>query len=309
MNHKLAIIIPYYKIDYFAETLESLAKQTDQRFKVYIGDDASPDSPEELLKNYKGKFNFVYKRFKDNLGSISLTKQWERCIAMMQDEEWFMILGDDDLLTENIVKDFYSNQEVFSPISNVVRFSSQGFIQETGKQGNVFHHPKLENAQDYLLRKLKGETRGSLSEYVFRTSSFQKYRFKDYFYGWTADDRAVLDFSERKPIFSINTLVRVRNSEQSITGSKRNIERLIESRKNSMKDLLIDYGDQLDENQKKIIFTIFEAQFFKSKKVSISDIFFLMKNTIKYFSLRYSLRQLKAVMYKYYNHIIIKFNN
>lgn len=294
----LAIVIPYYKIDYFAETLASLAQQTDQRFRVYIGDDASPDSPEELLKNYKAKFNFIYKRFTDNLGSISLTRQWERCIAMMQDEDWFMILGDDDLLTENVVHDFYKNLEEFSPISNVVRFSSQGFIQETGRQGEVFHHPKLENALDYLLRKLKGETRGSLSEYVFRKSSFQKYRFKDYFYGWTADDRAVLDFSEGKPIFSINTLVKVRNSEQSITGSKKNIARLIESRKNSMKDLLIDYGKQLDNSQKKFIFTIFEAQFFKSKKISFKDVFFLVKNTFKYFSFVYGIQQLKAVFFK-----------
>ena len=51
----LAIVIPYYKINYFAETLESLAKQTDHRFHVYIGDDASLHSAEELLKNYEDK--------------------------------------------------------------------------------------------------------------------------------------------------------------------------------------------------------------------------------------------------------------
>lgn len=38
----LAIVIPYYKITFFEDTLESLAHQTDKRFKVYIGDDASP---------------------------------------------------------------------------------------------------------------------------------------------------------------------------------------------------------------------------------------------------------------------------
>lgn len=37
----LAIIIPYYKFTFFEATLQSLANQTDQRFKVYIGDDAS----------------------------------------------------------------------------------------------------------------------------------------------------------------------------------------------------------------------------------------------------------------------------
>ena len=45
----LAIVIPYYKIIFFEKTLESLAQQTDKRFRVYIGDDASPDSPEKLF--------------------------------------------------------------------------------------------------------------------------------------------------------------------------------------------------------------------------------------------------------------------
>lgn len=39
----LAIVIPYYKLTFFEETLQSLANQSDKRFKVYIGDDASPE--------------------------------------------------------------------------------------------------------------------------------------------------------------------------------------------------------------------------------------------------------------------------
>lgn len=47
----LAIIIPYYKLRFFEATLESLANQTDKRFKVYIGDDASPENLADLLEN------------------------------------------------------------------------------------------------------------------------------------------------------------------------------------------------------------------------------------------------------------------
>jgi hypothetical protein len=72
----LAIIIPFYKLTFFDETLQSLANQTDKHFKVYIGDDASL----EKLFKYKGKFDFVYQRFETNLSGISLTQQWERCI-------------------------------------------------------------------------------------------------------------------------------------------------------------------------------------------------------------------------------------
>ena len=109
----LAIIIPYYKLVFFEETLQSLADQTDERFKVYIGDDASPENPTEIVKQYRGKFDFVYHRFETNLGSISLPQQWERCIALTADEEWIMILGDDDYLGENVVEQFYAHLQEF----------------------------------------------------------------------------------------------------------------------------------------------------------------------------------------------------
>ena len=56
----LAIVIPYFKLAFFEETLQSLAIQTDKRFKVYIGDDASPENPTSLISRYKGQFEFIY---------------------------------------------------------------------------------------------------------------------------------------------------------------------------------------------------------------------------------------------------------
>jgi glycosyltransferase involved in cell wall biosynthesis len=84
----LAIVVPYFKLTFFEATLESLANQTDKRFKVYIGDDASPENPSSLLEQYKESINFKYKRFYNSIGSISLVKQWEHCMTMVQEEEW-----------------------------------------------------------------------------------------------------------------------------------------------------------------------------------------------------------------------------
>ena len=105
----LAIVIPYYKINFFGATLESLANQTNKQFKVYIGDDASLDNPKELLDKYQDQFNFVYQKFEENLGGISLVQQWNRCIALSSNEDWIIILGDDDVLESNCVESFYSN--------------------------------------------------------------------------------------------------------------------------------------------------------------------------------------------------------
>jgi hypothetical protein len=219
----LAIVIPYYKLTFFETTLESLVHQTDKRFKVYIGDDASLENPINLIEKYRGKFNFHYHRFESNLGETSLVKQWERCIGMTRDEDWIMILGDDDYLGENIVASWYENFSVFNEKSNVVRFASKLVYEELKEVSNVFIHPVWEDANDSFCRKFDGLSRSSLSEYFFSRLSYQKYGFFDYPLAWNSDDRAWLDFSDNKPIFTINSsIVFVRISTLNISGRNDN---------------------------------------------------------------------------------------
>lgn len=217
----LAIVIPYYKLIFFEATLDSLAAQTDQRFKVYIGDDASPESPTLLLEKYKGKFDFEYHRFEKNLGGISLTQQWERCIALSSNEEWIMILGDDDVLGGNVVEGFYKNLiEIESEDVNVVRFATQ-VIDESGKSiSEIYQHPKFEEGLEFFIRKLKWETRSSLTEYFFKREAYLSKKFQYYPFAFYSDDRAWIDFTSDKSIFSINeVLISIRISSQSLSGS------------------------------------------------------------------------------------------
>lgn len=216
----LAIVIPYFKIAFFEETLKSLANQTDKRFKVYIGDDASPEKSLDLLDKYKGQFNFIYHRFETNLGGSSLTKQWERCIELSGDEEWLMILGDDDILGNSVVESFYNQYKEFNQQCNVVRFTSVVLNEQDHTISKMYEHPKLEKGMDFFIRKLKWETRSSLSEYFFKREVYLKYHFKEYPSGFYSDDRAWIDFSEDKPIFTINeSVVTIRISDSSLSGT------------------------------------------------------------------------------------------
>ena len=220
----LAIVIPYYKLTFFDKTLQSINNQTDQRFKVYIGNDASKANPEELLRKYDNSFEIVYKKFNDNLGSSSLVNQWHRCLDMINDEEWIMILGDDDVLGENVVEEFYKNLETVNDCQiNVIRFSSVLINSITLKKSSVYLQEKKEQMIDFFAKKLFDKTRSSLSEYIFRKASYEKYRFKKYPLAWHSDDMAWFEFSENKPIFSINdATVYVRISYDSITGDTTN---------------------------------------------------------------------------------------
>ena len=221
----LAIIIPYYKLTFFEATLDSLAAQTNQNFKVYIGDDASEESPTDLLSKYRGKFKFVYHRFEINLGGISLTKQWERCISLAGNEEWIMILGDDDVLGENVVQAFLANfLEVEKEGINLIRFSTQSIDKVKNIISKVYVNPKLEKATDFYYRSYSGLVRSSLSEHVFRKESFLKHKFKNYPLAWHSDDYAWIEFAENKPVFAINdAVITVIVSSESLTGSKANL--------------------------------------------------------------------------------------
>lgn len=301
-DHLLAIIVPYYKIDFFRECLESLAAQTDKRFTVYIGNDASPEDPTDLLHEFEGKFNFTYKKFDNNLGGTSLTKQWERCIEMLQNEEWLMILGDDDCLTKNVVSDFYENLAEINDTCNVVRFSTQIINDKNEAISEVFKQPKFENPINSYQRKLLGYNRSSLSEYIFKVTKYRKYGFKNYPLGWSSDDRATIDICDRKDIYSINTaVIKVRMSPLNISSTNRYSKLMQKAILQSTRELILDYKENMDKAQLRFFIQNYENSAFSFKKVASQDIINLIKLFLCYMPFKSKIYIIKAVIPKILN--------
>lgn len=278
----LGIIIPYYKLIFFESTLQSLANQTDKRFKVYIGNDASLEDCDELLKQFKGKFDFKYHRFENNLGGTNLTKQWERCIAFSEGEEWLMILGDDDVLEKDCVANFYKNEiEITQSTANVVRFACKVIDANGSVFLGPYLHPKFELASDFFCRKVKNQTRSSLSEYIFKREVYNKHKFVDYPLAWHSDDKAWLDFSENKPIYTINeTFVFIRFSEVNISGKKDNIEQKLTASFLFFKDILKNKNNIFKKNQVFILLMSYEEIIKKSRKLKLKEWHLLFYNYI-----------------------------
>lgn len=219
MKNNLAIVIPYYKIDFFKETLDSLANQTNKNFKVYIGNDASLNNPSELLLKYRTHFDFEYFEFQENFGSKSLVNQWHRCINLAKEEEWLMVLCDDDIITTNYIEAFHNNiNEISNSNVQVIRYASQVIDENNNSLSVIVNHPKIENAVDFLFRKLKGGTRSTLSEYIFKRKMLLEIRFKNLPLAWYSDLLGVLEFSHYGTIYTINeALLKFRLSGVNIT--------------------------------------------------------------------------------------------
>lgn len=264
----LAIVVPYFKLTFFEATLQSLANQTDNRFEVYIGDDASPENPSSLLEQYKESINFKYKRFNNNIGSISLVKQWERCMTMVQEEEWIMILCDDDILGESVVAEFYASvNEVNQQDINVIRYATQVINQYSEVISEIYQHPKLEKSIEFLFRKIKGGTRSSLSEFVFRKRVLQEVKFKDLHLAWYSDYLAVLECTFFEYIYTINNaLVFFRLSDVNIMAKKDNMLEKNIATFNYYYYLLNNKGTLFDAKQTEILLFRLEKTFQDNKK-------------------------------------------
>jgi glycosyltransferase involved in cell wall biosynthesis len=200
----LAIIIPYYKLTFFEATLKSLADQTDKRFKVYIGNDSSLENPLPLLEKYQDKIDFIYHKFEENLGGTSLVKQWDRCIALSGNEEWIMILGDDDVLGENVVEElqYFINKK--KEEVDLIRFNLR-IIDKNGQlRSDDFEHKDHESDTDLLARMFLMKETITASEFVFSRKVYKENNgFVDFPLAWFSDYATWLVFSKQTGIYNL----------------------------------------------------------------------------------------------------------
>ena len=266
----LAIVIPYYKHLFFEKTLKSLERQTNKQFKVYVGDDNSPESPLLLINEFKDNLDLVYKKFENNLGGFSLVNHWKRCVDLIKDEKWIMILGDDDYLSPNTVAEFYNyNSSIISNKIKVVRFSSQLVGENEEELSELYCHEKFETANNFFYRKYKGITRSSLSEYIFETDKLKSNFFYDFPLAWHSDDLAILECSDFNKIYSINEgKVYVRFSNLSISGRSDLAIEKSDASKQYYQRLLYHYGKKFDKKNLQLIFRKVEYFFYSNKSIS-----------------------------------------
>lgn len=217
----LAIVIPYFKPNFFKETLESLSQQTDQNFHIYIGNDASATDPLPIIENILPENRYSYFNYDENKGGQNPALQWERILENVK-EDFFMILGDDDYISDNLVRSFYHNYEdIEKQKINVIKFSQQN-VTENGEPMNPFTTGATYlSAEEYLEQTIVAYKRSSLSEYIFRRSAYLTIGFVHLPFAWGTDNLAVFTFAKESPILFIeNAKVFVRMSTANISGKK-----------------------------------------------------------------------------------------
>jgi glycosyltransferase involved in cell wall biosynthesis len=167
----LAIVIPAFRNRHLAETLESLATQTDQRFRVYIGDDASPDPIAECVARFNGRLLIDYHRFAENIGGHNLVAQWHRCIDRTRGEPWIWLFSDDDIAEPECVERFF--QEASRNDVDLFRFGMDIINDRSIHRSRPHDHPQRETSLDLLRSVLTDRTRAwRAQDHIFSRSAY-----------------------------------------------------------------------------------------------------------------------------------------
>lgn len=299
----LAIVIPYYNIDYFDKTMLSLACQTDKRFKVYIGNNNSPDDPGEILENYRDKLDIVYKEFNNERNPVTLSEQFLQCSSMISNEEWFMILGDDDILEPNVVSDFYRHlPQINKNQINVVKYSTILINMCDDLISTVYKHNQIEKSTDLYIKKITNRSRSSLSEHIFRTRQFLKYKIPYFPLAWHADDMMILLYSNFDKIYCISdSVVAIRLSGKNISSWREKNER--EKTEASIlfcSELITNYSEKFNVEDLKILYRF--LIFCMLNNYDATDSYKKLETGIKLFGVDYTRNIILNIKYP------IKFN-
>jgi glycosyltransferase involved in cell wall biosynthesis len=206
----LAIVIPAFKGRYLHAALASMAAQTDQRFQLYVCDDASPD---DLGAIYAGVFpaaaderrNFI--RFDENLGGRSLVQQWNRCVAQTRGEPWIWLFSDDDIADPNCVSAFYRVSQAdraHGEDAPVYRFDT-AIIDGDGYCVAVSPpHPARESGLQFAYHRMLWQRNSFAPDHIFARDAFERCGgFVDLPFAIGSDDASWITFSEGSLIRTI----------------------------------------------------------------------------------------------------------
>lgn len=221
MNRHLAIVIPAFKETFLDEAISSVANQTCKDFKLYVGDDYSPYDLKSIVDKYSNVIEIEYKRFDSNLGGKDLVAQWERCIDLINNEEWIWLFSDDDIMEPNCVEEFYRYASR-NPEADIFHFNVTVIDQFSNEYLNLSipTFPDEISSIDFYKKRMRGDLNSYVVEYVFKRETFCKVnRFESFDLAWGSDVATTLKLSLKKGyiITCENCFVKWRRSNENIS--------------------------------------------------------------------------------------------
>jgi len=202
-KHELAIVVPAYRSNHLAAALESILSQTNQRFNLYVFDDASPDLIANIVGEFGSRRAILFHRFEENLGGTSLVAHWQRCLERIT-EPWIWLFSDDDVMDPTCVAAFYDELNHSNGKHDLYRFNTRIIDADNHLLIENESHPDLESGSDFLLARLQDKRTSTMQELMFSREAYVKTGgIPDFPLAWSSDDAFVAQMGAQHPIKTI----------------------------------------------------------------------------------------------------------
>ena len=219
MNHSIAIVIPAYKATFLSATLDSIAAQTCKEFTLYVGDDCSPEPIGRIVEAYRDRIDLVYQRFGSNLGGLDLVAQWERCIALSQEEPYILLFSDDDVMEPNCVEELLREIERTEGAYDLYHFNVDRIDERGLFNSRKQDYPTVLTAYQFYRGKNAGRYFSFAIDNVFSRRIYERsHGFVKFDLAWGSDVATWIVFCGEKGMYTVpNARVKWRESSQNIT--------------------------------------------------------------------------------------------
>jgi hypothetical protein len=182
---ELVVIVPAWKPDFLRAALQSIANQTDKRFRCQIFDDAAVPEVASICAEFP---QFDYLRFDSNLGGQSLVAHWNRCLARVP-EPWVWLFSDDDVMSPGCVAAFQAARASL-PAPRLFQFAVDMVSADLQTVLWAALPPALESASAFLRARLGHRRLSCVPEHVFHAPTLRHLHggFVDFPMAWGSDD-------------------------------------------------------------------------------------------------------------------------
>jgi glycosyltransferase involved in cell wall biosynthesis len=203
MSARLGIVIPAFKPHFLENALQSLELQSIRDFQVYIGDDASPHDLWSIARPFVKRNDWVFHRFEENMGAGNLVGHWNRCVALIGDEDWLWLFSDDDAMAPDCVEAFYKELENH-PQTQVFKFPFSLMDGSGQIIQNQSHNPNPISAFEFGKLRFERKLLSSAVEFIFSKKAYdQNGGFINFPAAWCSDDASWMAFAGQQNIVPI----------------------------------------------------------------------------------------------------------
>lgn len=218
----LSVVIPAYKKEFLAATLQSLAAQTVKDFEVVVADDCSPNALAGIVRGFEGALRLVYHRFPENVGGRSLVAHWSRSVRLAT-SPWIWLFSDDDLADPNCIKVLLAG--IAGSIkcnARVLKFNTR-IVDHEGRMVRVTapFPPRL-TPDEFVQGRMKMVYSSFACEYAFSRAAFDEAGgFVEFPAAWCSDDASWIAFAGGADIVTLDgAMVSWRRSDVNISSPR-----------------------------------------------------------------------------------------